>query len=95
MNFRVVSYYLSIVCFFVAAAMAACCLFAFPWLGHRTSEIYSELSFESDGVRGLLFSVAVSVFAGILLRHWAKGVRGEGLYRKRSEEHTSELQSQD
>ena len=82
MNFRVVSYYLSIVCFFVAAAMAACCLFAFPWLGHRTSEIYSELSFESDGVRGLLFSVAVSVFAGILLRHWAKGVRGEGLYRK-------------
>ena len=82
MNYRVVSYFLSIVCFFVAAAMSFCCLFAFPWLGHRSNEDYSTLSFERDGVRGLLCSVVVSLFAGFLLRHWAKGEKKEGLYRK-------------
>ena len=82
MNYRVVSYFLSIVCFFVAAAMSFCCLFAFPWLGHRSNEDYSTLSFETDGVRRLLCSVVVSLFAGFLLRHWAKGEKKEGLYRK-------------
>lgn len=84
MNYRVVSYFLSIVCFFVAAAMTFCCLFAMPWLGHRSNEDYSQLSFESDGVRGLLSSVAVSLLVGFLLRHWAKDNRGDGLYRKES-----------
>jgi len=82
MNYRVVSYFLSIVCFFVAAAMSFCCLFAFPWLGHRSNEDYSTLSFEADGVRGLLCSVVVSLIAGLLLRHWAKGEKKDGLYRK-------------
>ena len=82
MNYRVVSYFLSIVCFFVAAAMSICCLFAFPWLGHRSNEDYSTLSFEADGVRGLLCSVVVSLIAGFLLRHWAKGEKKDGLYRK-------------
>ncbi|MEC9096402.1 MAG: TrkH family potassium uptake protein [Planctomycetota bacterium] len=82
MNYRVVSYFLSIVCFFVAAAMSFCCLFAIPWLGHRTNEDYSTSSFESDGVRGLLCSVVVSLLVGFLLRHWAKGERHEALYRK-------------
>jgi len=82
MNYRVVSYFLSIVCFFVAAAMSFCCLFAFPWLGHRSNEDHSTLSFEADGVRGLLCSVVVSLIAGFLLRHWAKGEKKDGLYRK-------------
>ena len=83
MNYRVVSYFLSIVCFFVAAAMSVCCLFAIPWFGHRSlEEDYSSLSFESDGVRGLLCSVALSLVVGILLRYWAKGEKSEGLYRK-------------
>ena len=82
MNYRVVSYFLSIVCFFVAAAMSFCCLFAFPWLGYRSNEDYSTLSFEADGVRGLLCSVVVSLIAGFLLRHWAKGEKKDGLYRK-------------
>ncbi|MEC9095561.1 MAG: potassium transporter TrkG, partial [Planctomycetota bacterium] len=83
MNYRVVSYFLSIVCFFVAAAMSVCCLFAIPWFGHRSlGEDYSSLSFEADGVRGLLCSVALSLMAGIFLRYWAKGEKSEGLYRK-------------
>ena len=82
MNYRVVSYFLSIVCFFVAAAMSVCCLFAIPRFGHRTGDDYSTLSLEYDGVRGLLCSVVVSLFVGFLLRHWAKGERNEALYRK-------------
>ncbi len=82
MNFRVVSYFLSIICFFVAAAMSVCSLCAIPRFGHRSNEDYSQLSLETDGVRGLLFSVLVSLLVGFLLRHWAKGEKNEGLYRK-------------
>ena len=71
MNKRLIAYYLSTVCTFLAVAMGFCVLFAFPVLGHRTGDDWQSLSFETEGFLGLLLSVVVSVAIGLILRRYA------------------------
>ena len=71
MNKRLIAYYLSTVCTFLAVAMGSCVLFAFPVLGHRTGDDWQSLSFETEGFLGLLLSVVVSVAIGLILRRYA------------------------
>ena len=83
MNFRLICYYLSSVCTFLAVAMGSCCLFAIPWLGHRTGARWEELKFESDGFLGLFGSVIVSLVVGALLRRLSHGASNrEAPFRK-------------
>ena len=71
MNKRLIAYYLSTVCTFLAVAMGSCVLFAFPVLGHRTGDDWQSRSFETEGFLGLLLSVVVSVAIGLILRRYA------------------------
>ena len=71
MNKRLIAYYLSTVCGFLAAAMCTCFLFAVPWFGHRTGDDWQSQSFETSGFLGLLLSVIVSFAIGITLRRYA------------------------
>jgi trk system potassium uptake protein len=83
MNKRLIAYYLSTVCTFLAVAMGSCFLFAFPSLGHRTADDWHSLSFETDGFLGLLLSVIVSVAIGLTLKRYAgDDVKSETLRRK-------------
>lgn len=71
MNKRLIAYYLSTVCTFLAAAMCSCFLFAFPWFGHRTGDDWESQSFETSGFLGMLLSVVVSFAIGMTLRRYA------------------------
>ena len=71
MNKRLIAYYLSTVCTFLALAMGSCCLFAIPWLGHRTGDDWQSQSFETSGFMGLLLSVIVSFAIGMTLKRYA------------------------
>ena len=71
MNKRLIAYYLSTVCTFLAAAMCSCFLFAVPWLGHRTGDDWQSQQFETRGFLGLLLSVIVSFAIGLMLRRYA------------------------
>ena len=71
MNKRLIAYYLSTVCTFLALAMGSCCLFAIPWFGHRTGDDWQSQSFETSGFMGLLLSVIVSFAIGMTLKRYA------------------------
>ena len=71
MNKRLIAYYLSTVCAFLATAMCSCFLFAVPWLGHRTGDDWQSQQFETRGFLGVLLSVIVSFAIGIILRRYA------------------------
>lgn len=81
MNFRLLSRVLGIVCLLIGGSMSFSLPFAFPLLANRTHLPPAE-AIESDGIRGLVFSMAISLLVGMLLLLSGRGSRGAPLFRK-------------
>lgn len=81
MNFALLSRILGIVCLLIGGSMSLSLPFAFPLLANRTF-LPAAAEVESQGVRGILFSMAVSMLVGTALLFSGRNGRGAALFRK-------------
>ncbi|MCA9136352.1 MAG: TrkH family potassium uptake protein [Planctomycetales bacterium] len=81
MNFRLLSRVLGIICLLIGGSMSFSLPFAFPLLANRTHLPAAE-AIESDGIRGLVFSMAISMLVGGVLMVCGRGSRRSQLFRK-------------
>ena len=75
MNLRLVVYYLSTVCFLIAAAM----LFSLPW---AFSALSGTPGFESAGFVGLIISIVLSLLCAVAMRILGHKNQGDQLFRR-------------
>lgn len=81
LNFRLLSRVLGIVCLLIGGSMSFSLPFAFPVLANRTHLPPAE-AIESDGIRGLAYSMTISMLVGAVLLVSGRGNRGKPLFRK-------------
>ena len=80
MNFRLLSRVLGIICLLIGGSMSVSLPFGFPLLANRTHLPAAE-AIEGDGMRGLVFSMAISMLLGTVLMIFGRGSRGAPLFR--------------
>ena len=81
LNYRLLSQVLGAVCLLIGGSMSFALPFAFPILANRT-HLPAASAIETPGIRGLLFSMAISMAVGAILLIAGRGRRGRPLYRK-------------
>ncbi|MCC9600830.1 TrkH family potassium uptake protein [Stieleria sp. JC731] len=81
MNFRLLSRVLGSICLLIGGSMAFSLPFAFPVLANRTHLPAAE-SIEHAGIRGLVLSMAISMFVGTALMIAGRTRKGKPLFRK-------------
>lgn len=79
MNFRLVCKFLSIVSLLIGITMTFSLPWAFPALGHRTSE--AAVGFETAGFQSLVISIGLCFICWAGLSYYARTAKGE-LFRK-------------
>ncbi|MEO1525854.1 MAG: TrkH family potassium uptake protein [Planctomycetota bacterium] len=81
LNFALLRRVLGAICLLIGASMSMSFPFAFPALAKRT-HLPAAASVESDGVRGLLYSMLISMFIGTMLLLSGRRGKGAPLFRK-------------
>jgi trk system potassium uptake protein TrkH len=81
LNYRLLSRVLGIVCLLIAGSMSFSLPFAFPALADRT-HLPAAAEIETEGIRGLVLSMAISLLIGGGLLAGGRGRRSAPLFRK-------------